>query len=264
MIDAYIDESGIHDGAEVCLLAGYFGGRGQWRKFEKSWQRVLRDFGLDAFHAKVVVKRRDSQELQWALAGVIAQNKIYPVAYGVVVRDFFKFSFRERRFLTGATLTPEGRIRESGNPDRPYFAPFQPLIKRVLSYAPVGGKAHFFLGVNSVFGNYAADLYTKLSGNPSHPYQARFGTIAYPEANDTPGLQAADFLVHVIYLDIIKRAQANALYSLPKPSDLIRLLLNNKRHSEDVVYQDERLMRETLRQIPVEQRGDMLADDLAI
>jgi hypothetical protein len=36
MIDAYLDESGIHDGAEVCLIAGYFGGRVQWRKFSKA------------------------------------------------------------------------------------------------------------------------------------------------------------------------------------------------------------------------------------
>ena len=120
----YIDESGIHEGAEVCLLAGYFGGRGQWRKFEKSWQRVLRDFGLDAFHAKEIVKRRDSYELQWSLASVIAQNKIYPVGYGVVVRDFFKFSLIERRFLTGATLTAAGKIKESGNPNRPISLPF--------------------------------------------------------------------------------------------------------------------------------------------
>jgi hypothetical protein len=263
MIDAYLDESGIHDGAEVCLIAGYFGGRGQWRKFEKLWQRVLQSFGMNAFHAKVVVKRRDSVELQLALAQVIAQSKIYPVANGVLVRDFFKLSLSERRFMTGATLTPEGRIKESGNPNRPYFAPFQPLIRRVLSYAPVGGKAHFSFGVDSVFGKYATHLYAKLKENGVHPYQERFGTIAFPDAKETPALQAADLLVHVVYLDMLKRAHENTLRSLAQPSDLIRLLVNNRRHTDDVVYQDERLMRETMEQIPIEQRGDLLKEDLA-
>jgi len=191
MIDAYFDESGIHDGAEVCLIGGYFGGKGQWRKFEKLWERVLRDFGLRAFHGKEMVKRRDSSSLQWALAQVIAQSKIYPIVSAVPVREFFKLSLMERRFMTGATLTPEGRLKESGNPNRPYFAPFQQTIRRVLSYAPVGGKAHFFFGLDSKFGEYAVDLYRKLQETGVHQYQERFGTIAFPPAEDTPALQAA-------------------------------------------------------------------------
>jgi Protein of unknown function (DUF3800) len=264
MIDAYIDESGIHDGAEVCLLAGYFGGRGQWRKFDKAWQRVLRDFDLESFHAKDVVKRRDSADLLWGLANVVAQNKICPVAFGVVVQDFFKFTLTERRFLTGATLTPSGKIKESGSPNRPYFVPFPFIIKRVLSYAPVGGKAHFFFGVDSVFSKYATTIYSKLRDSGQHVYQERFGTIAYPDAKNTPALQAADLLVHMVYLDMVNRARQTALYSIPKPSNLIRLLLNNMRHKDDVVFQDGNLMRETLRQIPIEQRGELLVDDLAI
>ena len=32
MIDAYLDESGIHDGADICVVAGYFGGPSQFKK----------------------------------------------------------------------------------------------------------------------------------------------------------------------------------------------------------------------------------------
>jgi hypothetical protein len=265
MIDAYLDESGIHDGAEVCLVAGYFGGRGQWRKFDKLWKRVLKDFDvpLDEFHAKVAVKRRDSRNLLLALAQAIAQSKIHPVGHGVLVRDFFKLSPIERRFMTGATLTPEGRIKETGSPNRPYFAPFQPVVKRVLSYAPVGGKAHFFFGLDTTFAKYAADLYSKLKNNGEHPYQDRFGGIGFPQAAETPALQAADLLVHVIYLDMLARAHEGSLRSMPAPSDLTRILITNVRHRDDLVYQDEHLMRETMRQIPIEQRGDLLKEDLA-
>jgi hypothetical protein len=265
MLDAYFDESGIHDGAEVCLVAGYFGGRGQWRKFEKLWQSVLGDFGLSHFHAKEVVKRRDSYPLQMALAEVIAKcHKISPVAFGIIVPEFFKLPLIERRFMTGATLTAAGKIKESGNPNRPYFAPFQPAIRTVLGYAPVGGKAHFFFGLDTKFGEYAADLYRKLKENNIHQFQERFGTIAFPDAKDTPALQAADLMCHVVYQDMLKRLHDGTLHTLEKePSDLVRLLLNNKRTNDDINFQDAHMLRETMKEIPDEQRGELLKEDIA-
>jgi hypothetical protein len=44
MIDAYLDESGIHDGAAVCVIAGFYGGRGHWRRFESLWRYTLSQF----------------------------------------------------------------------------------------------------------------------------------------------------------------------------------------------------------------------------
>jgi hypothetical protein len=44
----------------------------------------------------------------------------------------------------------------------------------------------------------------------------------------------------------------------------VRTLHTNVRNHADLCYQDERCLRETLRMIPVEQRGELLVDDLAI
>ena len=44
MLQAYLDESGIHEGAHVCIVGGYFGGPGQWSKFGAEWKRVLEDY----------------------------------------------------------------------------------------------------------------------------------------------------------------------------------------------------------------------------
>jgi hypothetical protein len=97
-------------------------------------------------------------QIGFALAGAIAEFKLYPVVHGILVKDFFKLSLNERKFLTGATLIPYGQLENTGNPDRPYFAPFQQVVKRVLSYAPVGGKAHFFFGVDRIYAAYAKVL----------------------------------------------------------------------------------------------------------
>jgi hypothetical protein len=54
MLDAYLDESGIHGGATVGVIAGYIGGRGQFKKMEEEWRKALSDFDvpLEEFHAK--------------------------------------------------------------------------------------------------------------------------------------------------------------------------------------------------------------------
>jgi hypothetical protein len=43
MIEAYMDESGIHDGAHVCVIAGYWGTVKKWKKFEDRWKTILHD-----------------------------------------------------------------------------------------------------------------------------------------------------------------------------------------------------------------------------
>jgi hypothetical protein len=150
MIKAYLDESGIHDGASVCVVAGYFGGLGQWKRFERLWKQVLLKFDIPEFHAKGFVKNTRHTDLILALAKATVRYKIYPVSHAIFVKDFHNFSKEERRFLTGATLSPLGQLAQGGSPDRPYFAPFQQIIKRVATYAPKSGKAHFSFGLSGL------------------------------------------------------------------------------------------------------------------
>ena len=158
MIDAYLDESGIHDGAPICVIAGYFGGRGQWRKFEKDWRKALdkADVPLEKFHAKNLIKRagfflgwRDGQyfSLLSDLAGAICRYKIYPLFHCIIVEDCFAFSESSRRWLTGATVRAEdGKVMTSGCPSKPYFMPFQYALRNLCGYAPAG-EGTFFLWI---------------------------------------------------------------------------------------------------------------------
>ncbi len=47
-----LDESGIHDGAKVCAIAGYFGHDDSWGKFEREWTSVLKKFRVSEYHAR--------------------------------------------------------------------------------------------------------------------------------------------------------------------------------------------------------------------
>ena len=61
--------------------------------------------------------------------------------------------------MTGATLDPKSRkLVTSGCPSKPYFVPFQNIIKVVTDAAPRGGKAHFSFGINTQFAEYAVAL----------------------------------------------------------------------------------------------------------
>jgi hypothetical protein len=208
VIEAYLDETGIHDGASFCVIAGYFGGPGQWRKFDRAWHKALTDSGvpLDQFHALDLMKHRrffygwedgKSQALLQRLAAAITQYKLHPVSVGLVVDDFQALSEVQRRFFTGATML-NGKLVTSGCPNKPYFTPFQHCIKRVVSYAEVGGKVNFFFGLDRPFGKYAEALYQiiKDSRQPDET-RCRLGEISFPQAKQTPALQAADLLAYL-------------------------------------------------------------------
>jgi hypothetical protein len=247
MFDSFLDESGIHEGAKVCVIGGYFAGKGEWRKFEKLWERTLAIFEvpLDEFHAKELAKGsaffhgwspEKCLKLQSSLALAIAKYKLYPVAQGVLVEEFLKMALNECRFMTGATLTPEGKLKNSGNPNRPYFAPFQQVVRRVLSYAPAGGKAHFFFGLDRPFAQYATQLYSTLKENDEYEHHNRFGDISFPLAKETPALQAADLLVHTLYLDMLHKAAGHSLRLMARPSPFLWVLIQHVRHADDLVY----------------------------
>jgi hypothetical protein len=244
MIDAYLDESGIHEGAPVCVVAGYFGDGGKWRKFEALWKRALDDFELplEMFNAKDLVNRGGIFE-HWSsdrhsgflrrVAAAIIECKLYPVSVGILVPGFFSFSNIQRRFLTGARLV-KGKLWGTGNPNKPYFMPFQRCITNVLSHAEVGGKARFFFGLNKPFAGDAATFFEDLLEHPETKYYDRIGSLDFPLANNSPPLQAADFLVHLTYRDMIERIETNG-WLVPPPSPLGEVL-QRARSLEDFYY----------------------------
>jgi hypothetical protein len=59
MLKAYFDESGIHEDAKACIVAGYWGKKGPCRQLESGWRATLRRFEvpLEEFHAEDVLDK---------------------------------------------------------------------------------------------------------------------------------------------------------------------------------------------------------------
>ena len=211
VIEGYLDESGIHDGARVCVVAGYWGGRGQWKKLNSAWSEVLDDFEVPYFHSKEFWKdlrdekspyykwtENDNREFLQALANAILNQRIYPVASAIKVSDFFAYNENQRKFLTGGALQ-NGKFVTTGCPNKPYFMPFFLCVDSIAGYAPQGGLAHFFCGLDRKFGGYAAELLRQSKEHPETRHREKMGDLHLPEASKTPHLQAADLLAYLSY-----------------------------------------------------------------
>lgn len=257
MLEAYLDESGVHDGAEICVIAGYFGKRKQFRKLERGWKRVLahHNFPLERFDAAKIVKTRKYERMLIELAETIAGcHSVYPVSFGIVISDFNSFSLVQRRWLTGALLDDKtGKLVSSGSPNKPYFVPFQNCVRHITDYTPAIAKVHFFFGLDRPFSKYANIMFTGMQKRARQPdphttwkSKKRLGTVAFPLAAETPELQAADLIVHLTYQHMLERHAVNDWNVLPK--GLLLQCLSNAKRPEDFQFLDKSCLSDYLRQ----------------
>jgi hypothetical protein len=250
MLEAYLDESGIHDGAEICMIAGYFGRQNHWGRFERDWKGVLAKFGfaLKDFHAKNLINSRRQQPMLQELGDAIARHKIYPLSAGVIVPDFNSLTLPQRKFCTGATLR-NGKLVGTGSPTKPYFLPFQLCLMKVTDDTPPGGKAHCFFGLDRPFAEYARIMFAKIKNAPYTSMwktKNRLGDPSFPQAKETPELQAADLLVHLSYKRALECHETNN-WRLPVRGVLASCLRNTKNMREYHVMQNKACLLQTFK-----------------
>jgi hypothetical protein len=154
-VESYMDDSGSHDGAPVCIIAGYFGGHRRWLRFEEQWKGVLESYGVKEFHSKIFWGRdSDGRRLkgykEWSdskaeryideLLTIIEQNdRIFPFSVGVQNEEWKKQSLENKRILSGAS-----RKYPTGKPSKSMFLAFQRCVLRVASYCNPGIRVHYF------------------------------------------------------------------------------------------------------------------------
>lgn len=210
---AYFDESGIHRQAPVCVVAGFYGTDLAWKKFEKRWNTILSDHGLQeiGFHSKDFFGRNNKKRIGpyegWSdakarnlldrLVQTILSCRVFPIGYAVMVGDFNALPLVSRQWLTGAEFRKsDGEYISGGCPSKCYYLPFQfaALKSATLSNANATDKIDFFVGLDRTFHEYASELYQFLLADGRLPESLRclLGEISYPLSKDTPGIQAAD------------------------------------------------------------------------
>jgi hypothetical protein len=250
VIEAYFDESGIHQGAKICVIAGYFGHSTEWSAFSEKWIRVLSDFSfpIEDVHATDLIEKRDQLPMLTALSGAIAKSKIYPVSSGIIVDDFFSFTEDQRKFFTGATIMPNWKIKKSGSPNKPYFVPFQRILENVTSYTPPGRTVNFSFGLDRPMERYAKLFFKQIKDSPwrgtGWETRDRLGEPFFPLAKQTPQLQAADLLSFLTYRHMQERLAAND-WTIP-PMGLLATCLSETQALSDHGYEAKDSLQITL------------------
>ena len=88
------------------------------------------DFPMEKFHAKTLLKKRDHYPMLERLAKVISKlPKVHSISYGIVISDFNSLTLEQRKFMTGALISLDGEYKSTGCPNKPYFVPFQNIVK---------------------------------------------------------------------------------------------------------------------------------------
>jgi hypothetical protein len=153
MIQAYLDETGIHEGSGVCAIAGYFGGPGQWKKQGGEWDAILKPYRVNEFHAKQFwgfdnEGRRVGPYKGWSntkadaflnelVCTIETRPKLHPISAAVVMNSWNKLSTTTDAFLPAANLWRENlRLADApANPTSSLFSrvSWMPLVMRQLA-----------------------------------------------------------------------------------------------------------------------------------
>ncbi len=210
VMQAYFDESGIHHESAFCILAGYVGGVGQWKRFERTWRKILAKYKVEEFHAKRFFQRdkrgqRLDEYADWTdakaddfireLINCILSVKVYPVSCSVVKAAWNQLSYGERRYLTGGIFDAD-EFTTSGAPSKAYFVSFQFCIYMATDFCGRGQKVHFAFDLNKDFHGYGREYFKLLKKLPGLSWAPKLGQPSWPTSFEAVQLQAADLLAY--------------------------------------------------------------------
>lgn len=219
------DESGIHDSAVVCLLAGYIASVPQWTLFTERWNRILVEYDVADFHSKDFFASSDGRRVGkylslsaaerrsyggWTdqrandfiagLTSVIDAGNVYAIGAAVDVPAFRAFTYGERRFLTGGWF--DGTYwKNSGAPSKPYFLVYDHCLVEAGNQTKAGLKTLFIFDEQHQYESRAIEQFgasTVVLGmkNKTGPPANRLAGVFFRSRRGAPGLQAADLYAH--------------------------------------------------------------------
>jgi hypothetical protein len=198
---SYVDESGIERDQGHCVVAGYIGSLGTWKRFNRQWRNILarKEFGLVEFHAKEFFPHTgvysNWPKDKWyrlldALLDAIQTREIYPIGSGVDQDAFFNLTYGERCYMTGGHLIGT-RWKLSGAPRRAYFVALSQLLGEAVKRTEEGAKVHFLFDEQEVLKGRVKEMINYITKRKMLLTE-RFGQRGHDSSAEWPGLQAAD------------------------------------------------------------------------
>lgn len=215
VLQVFLDESGIHGGAQMCVIAGFIGSETQWSLFRERYVRGSPHALSPGLHAKKFFARHDRKrvppyadlsdaeatQLIASLTEAVATTDVWPILAALEVNTFREYSLEERKRLTGHRRVANGPIPISGAPSKPYYVVFQSaLVQAVQHVKRPDLRVRFLFDEQNVLAPFALQLYAyvkraRLWGLPPE----RLEEAAFGNRVQNPALQAADLLAYCWY-----------------------------------------------------------------
>jgi hypothetical protein len=268
MVEAYLDESGIHDGAHVCSIAGFWAMKKRWVAFDRCWKKVLEDAdtpSLNEFHGHEFWGRRNGKRVspyeKWddskadrfieELLSCIVEHKVTPMAATLVVSEWRKLNKNERMLLTGGKYdrTNHEWITASA-PNKTYFLPFQFCVCYPALRCQAGLHVRYVFDLNKQFKNHATQLFRLMKNDVNLTSRHRMGRLDLKRGEDLPGLQAADMLAYQIYQNSKLRIRLGRALRQTELDPVLQRLLTNKGGARDFPFFDFEGLNVALHQLP--------------
>lgn len=272
MIEAYMDESGIHDGAHVCAIAGYWGSVRKWKRFEERWKKIIADAAepsMKEFHSTEFWNsegKRKGVFANWSnakadkfiddLTACIVESRIYPASAMLEVDAWNRLNQYERKFLTGAKYDAGTKTWDThGAPNKTYFLPFQLALITPTANCSPGLHVHYTFDLNKQFKNHALELFSLLKNDKNIISRHRFGNIDFENGENAVGLQAADLFAYQSYKFGKIRAARNTPALAHELPPLLRRLVTNARTDDDFPFLNAEGLNRSLQSLPAELRS---------
>ncbi len=244
-----MDDSGTHDGSHNCVVAGYWGGVNEWRRFERAWREVLSREGISEFKANEFWPRIKDERIGpyrgWTdarhrrfiaqLLKVIFQAKIYPFGSGVLAADWQAQPLHIRQVITLANVPTKAK---------PMFVSFQRNLYRAASYCLPGVRMNFVFDESSTRHIQAGILRCfnatkRLVIEEKHPLSGQLGSISFEDSASAPPLQAADLLAYEMH-----RYAKQERHGVNEMRDVYKIALLHMKSNEDFwLFDQPRLER---------------------
>ena len=203
-LNAFLDESGNHDGARFFALAGFIASPKRWGQFESAWETALARarppvaafHGVNFFRGKGPLSRSRRACLDDLLQAV-ADSQLFPVGAIVDLEAFKALPYGERRFISGASVGADDYGKIPLKFAKPYFLAFHHCVAQAAKQTKDGKKANIVFGPQSEYDVQAQRLVAAVREKLPPDARQKIGTctFAFEDVIVRP-LEAADLLAH--------------------------------------------------------------------
>ncbi len=194
MLNGYFDESGTHGHAKSTVIAGYVGDDKAWASVDAQWRGILHTYRLKSFHmADAIAQRGEFHQIQSyivkdicnALANILNTSELHVVWSGVDASVWY------------AATNEEFRVAFP----KPYDLCFLEILRQLRSWQR---SIRQFGRLSMVFA--AQNEYQERSAETlkawSRYIKKGVWPLGFDSPNNLPALQAADMLVHELYVSL--------------------------------------------------------------